>query len=53
MGPNPEPEEMTVAAGPSMPMVVFWPDRKHMVPFADFKDGVDYLKFLREHQKAL
>src|SRR5690606_23364969 len=37
---------------PSMPMVVFWPDRKHMVPFASFRDGIDYLRFLREHRFA-
>jgi len=37
---------------PAMPMVVFWPDRKHMVPFASFRDGIDYLRFLREHRFA-
>src|SRR5690606_15466079 len=37
---------------PSMPMVVFWPNTKRMVPFGDFKDGLGYLKFLREHEKA-
>src|SRR5690606_2029613 len=37
---------------PRMPLVIFWPDRKKMISFEDFKDGLDYLKFLREHQKA-
>jgi len=32
---------------PRMPMVVFWPTEKRMVPFLDFRQGIEYLAFLR------
>jgi len=40
-------QKVGLPADPRMPLVVCWPDRKKLVPFADFHDGLDYLAYLR------
>lgn len=35
-------------AVPEHPMVILFPDTRKMIPFLNFRDGIDYLKFCRK-----
>lgn len=45
-------QRVGLPADPRMPMVVFWPDRRQMAPFLDFRLGLDYLQYLRRREGA-
>jgi hypothetical protein len=32
------------------PVVIFWPDQRKMLAFPDYREGADYLRYLRETQ---
>lgn len=47
------PDELGFSQGKwDMPMVVLLPDRFRVIPFMDFRDGLDTLEFLRSKYKA-